>query len=228
MVGTLTAMLMRTPLRSGSRSRHGPARETGGAVRRCLSPHRLCAVESGKRRLRTDLRTDAIQVALPRPAHLADLVEFGLSWRVHHAGAGAAAARAALVHRQRRRHIPVDESDHRREARVHRGFRCRSRVPDGPRADGAGTYPQRRRRHGRRDPGAPFGGVRVRVYRRRRVGEDHQVPGEAQGPARHPRRPGRHVRLDGQLRVHHRGAGVGAAGRRRRLRLRYCRDRSRR
>ena len=51
------------------------------------------------------------------------------------AGARAAAPRPALVHRLRRRDLPVAEPDLRRPARHRRGVRRGSRLPDGPAAD---------------------------------------------------------------------------------------------
>ena len=54
----------------------------------------------------------------------------------------------------------------------------------------------------------------------RRARQDRGLPREAGRPARPARRPRRVVRLDGQLRLHHRGAGRGAARRRRRRGLR--------
>ena len=57
------------------------------------------------------------------------------------------------------------------------------------------------------------GGERVRRDRRRRRRQDRRVPGEAGRPARPARQPGRVVRVDGQLRLHHRGAARRAARR---------------
>ena len=85
-----------------------------------------------------------------------------LARRVHHPGAGAAAARPALVHRQRRRDLPVAEPDLRRGPRLHRRVRCRPRVPDGPRADGRSSTSRPARGDGRRHPGAAARGDRVR------------------------------------------------------------------
>ncbi len=92
-----------------------------------------------------------------------------LTWRMstharqlRHPGAGAAAARPAVVPRQRRRDLPVDEPDQRRAARHHRRVRRRPRVPDGRLADGAGTCRLRRRRHRGRHPRAAQGGLAVR------------------------------------------------------------------
>src|SRR6202051_1635188 len=47
----------------------------------------------------------------PGHAHLAQLAAVRPGRRVHHTRPGAAAARSALVHRQRRRDLPVDELD---------------------------------------------------------------------------------------------------------------------
>ena len=66
-----------------------------------------------------------------------------------------------------------------------------------------------------RHPGAARERRPVRRHRRRRRRQGAAVPGEAGGPARPAGRPGRQLRLDGQLHLHHRGAGRGAARRRR-------------
>ncbi|EUA73331.1 glucose-1-phosphate adenylyltransferase domain protein [Mycobacterium xenopi 4042] len=54
--------------------------------------------------------------------------------------------------------------------------------------------------------GCPLGGDGVRVPRRRRLRSHPQLCGEARRPARHARRSGVHVRVDGQLHLHHQGA----------------------
>ena len=148
--------------------------------------------------------------------------------QLRHAGAGAAAARPALVHRQRRRDPAVAEPDLRRPSRLHRGVRRRPRVPDGPAPDGRAAHRVRGGRDRRRAAGAARGGERVRRHRRRHRPQGARVPreaGEAAGPAG---QPGRDVRVDGQLRLHHRGvAGRVARGRRGRgLRARHGRRRS--
>ena len=83
-----------------------------------------------------------------------------------------------------------------------------------------GAAPRRRRRGDRRrHPRAAPRGQRVRRDPdRRRRPQDRGVPGEARRPARAARPAGRDVRLDGQLRVQHRGAARRAAHRRRRTR----------
>ena len=131
----------------------GP-RQARGSLRRRLPAHRLRAVESGQRPISADLRADPVQVAFAGPAHLAELAAVGACRRVHHPGPGPAAARPALVHRLRRRDLPVAEPDLRRGPRLHRGVRCRPRVPDGSRADAAVPHRERRGRDGRRHPGA--------------------------------------------------------------------------
>ena len=59
--------------------------------------------------LPADLRAHAVQVALARPAHHHDLADVDPARQLRHPGAGAAAARPALVHRQRRRDLPVPQ-----------------------------------------------------------------------------------------------------------------------
>jgi hypothetical protein len=113
----------------GARSRDRPRRRRGQAahaadrrpcqagrpVRRQLPADRLRAVEPRQRGHRPDLRADPVQVALAGPAHLADLADEQHPRPVRHAGAGAAAARPALVPGQRRRDLPVAEPRLRRE-----------------------------------------------------------------------------------------------------------------
>ena len=165
--------------------------QTGRPVRRQLPADRLRAVQPGQRRLPADLRADPVQVALARPAHHPDLADVDDARQLRHAGAGAAAARPALVHRQRRRDPAVVQPDLRRPARLHRGVRRRPRVPDGPAADGRAAHRVRRRRHRGRHPGAAHGGDRVRRHRRRRRRQGAAVPGEAGGPARAAGQPRR-------------------------------------
>ena len=200
--------------------------QAGRAVRRQLPADRLRAVQPGQRRAAPDLRAHPVQVALAGPAHLHHLAAVQRARPVHHHRAGPAAARPALVHRQRRRDLPEPEPRLRRAAGLHRGVRRRPRLPDGP-------GPDDRPAHRERAPASPSPASGCRAPRRRRSacidsdadGTDHRVPGEALRPARGARRPGRDVRVDGQLRLHHRGAARRAArGRRgRRLRPRHGR-----
>lgn len=131
----------------------GRSGQTGGPFRRRLPADRLRAVESGQCQVAPNLRADAVQVAFAGPSHLQELAAVRACRRVHHPGARPAAARSALVHGIRRRHLPVAESDLRRGPRLHRRLRCRSRVSDGPRADGAVPHRERCRRDRRRYPG---------------------------------------------------------------------------
>ena len=134
---------------------------------------------------------------------------------VHHHGACAAAARPPVVHRQRRRDLPEPQPRLRRGARLHRGVRRRPRVPHGPEPDAHGAHRERRGRHRGGHPGAARRGEGVRLHRLRRDRPDHRVPGEAERAAVGARRPRGHVRVDGQLHLHHRRAARGAQGRRR-------------
>ena len=158
------------------------------------------------------VRADAVQVALARPAHLADVADVDAARQLRDAGAGAAAARQAVVPRQRRRDLPVDEPDRRRAARHHRGVRRRPRVPDGRLADGA-------RRTSSPAPAASVAGIRVPRKEADQfgviktaadgvqIGEFLEKPADPPGSDRQPRRV---VRVDGQLRLHRRRAGRGA------------------
>ena len=170
--------------------------------------HRICVLTQYKshsldRHISTDL------AALQRPR------------AVHHHGAGPAAARPPLVHRQRRRDLPEPEPRLRRAPGPHRGVRRGPRLPDGP-------GPDDRRRTSRAARASRSPGIRVPRAEAKAfgcIGSDadgahHRVPGEARRPARRARRPGRHLRLDGQLRLHHRRAARRAARRRRGRRLR--------
>ena len=138
------------------------------------------------------VRADPVQVALAGPAHHHDLADVDAARQLRHPGAGAAAARPALVHRQRRRDLPVPEPGLRRAARLRRRLRRRPRLPHGPVADGRAAHRVRRRRDRRRHPGAAARGHRVRRHRdRRRRPGDRGVPREAGRPAGPARRPGR-------------------------------------
>ena len=64
----------------------------------------------------------------------ADLADVAAARQLRHPGAGAAAARPALVHRQRRRDLPEPQPDLRRAARHRRRLRRRPRLPHGRRA----------------------------------------------------------------------------------------------
>ena len=195
-------------------------RQAGCPVRRQLPADRLRPVEPRQRRLPAVRGADAVQVALARPAHLGHLADVDAARQLRHAGAGPAAPRSAVVPRQRRRDLPVDEPHQRRPARHHRGVRRGPRLPDGRLADGAGAHRHGRRRDRRRHPGAAQGRLPVRRHqgcRRRR--HDRGVPREAGGPARSRRLPRRGVRVDGQLRLQHRGARRRAREGRRRPEL---------
>ena len=81
-----------------------------------------------------DRGADPVQVAQPRPAHLAGLADVHPAGQLHRPGAGAAAGRQALVSRQRRRDLPEPQPRPGRAAGHHRRGRRRPRVPDGLRA----------------------------------------------------------------------------------------------
>ena len=132
----------------------GPG-QAGRPVRRHLPPDRLRAVQPGQRRLSADRGADAVQVALARPAHLADLADVDAARQLRHAGAGPAAARPAVVPGQRRRDLPVDEPDQRRRART-TSWSSAPTTSTGwtPRRWSHAHIDARRRRHRRRHPGA--------------------------------------------------------------------------
>ena len=168
--------------------------------------------------LPADLRAHAVQVALAGPAHHHDLADVDAARQLRHPGAGAAAARPALVHRQRRRDLPEPQPRLRRAARPRRGLRRRPRLPDGPAQMVDAAHRVRRRRHRRRHPGA----ARARPTSSASsttAPDGTQIAAFLEKPADPPGlpdNPDEVVRLDGQLRLHHRGAGRGAAHRRRR------------
>ena len=146
----------------------GPG-QAGGPVRGQLPADRLRAVQPGERRLPPAVRADPVQVALAGPAHLHDVAAVERARAVHHPGAGAAAARPALVHRQRGRDLPVAEPRLRRAAGPHRRVRRGPRVPDGPVADGGPARRLRRGRDRRRASGC-------RAPRRRRSAASTPTP----------------------------------------------------
>src|SRR5690606_20519232 len=71
--------------------------EARGAVRRRLPPDRLRAVEPHQLGTASDRRADAVQVALARPARVADLAALGHARRLRRVGSRPAAPRQALV-----------------------------------------------------------------------------------------------------------------------------------
>ena len=92
-------------------------------------------------------------------------------------------------------------------------------LQDGLRPDAAAARRCRRRRDRRLPRGAAHGGHRLRRHACRRAGPDRVVPGEAQGPARHPRQPRHGAGQHGHLRFQHQAAVRPAAPRRRRPEL---------
>ena len=191
--------------------RPGQAR---GSVRRHLPPDRLRAVQPGQRGHAADRGADPVQVALPGPAHLADLADVDPAGELRDPGAGAAAAGPALVPGQRRRDLPVAEPDQGRGPRLRGGVRGGQHLPDGRLADAGRAHRRGAGLHRGRHPGAAQPGQRVRRDRRRRRQQDRRLPGEAGRPAGAGRRPGVLVRLDGQLHLHQRRADRRAAQRR--------------
>ena len=127
--------------------------------------------------------------------------------QLRHAGAGADAARAALVLGVGRRDLPEPQPAQRRAAGPRGGVRRRPHLPDGSAADARPAHRDRRGRDRRRAARAAVAG---RPVRRRRGGagrpHHHRVPREAEGRGRPARRPGPGVRVDGQLHLHDRGA----------------------
>ena len=130
-------------------------------------------------------RADAVQVALARPAHLGDLADVDAARQLRHPGAGPAAARSAVVPRQRRRDLPVDEPDQRRAART--SSWCSAPTTSTawtPRRWSQAHVESGRGRHRRGHPGAAQGGLAVRGDQgRRRRRHDRGVPREAGRPA---------------------------------------------
>ena len=184
-------------------------------VRRYLPHDRLRPVQPRQRRVSEDRRADPVQVPLARPAHHQDLADVDAARQLRHPGAGAAAARPALVRRLGRRHLPEPQPDQRREAGLRHRLRRGPHLPDGPEADGGPAHRLGRRGHRGRHPPAQVDVRPVRRHRRRRGRPaDQRVPGEAHRGRRPARRAGRDLRLDGQLRLHHPGAVRGGQQRR--------------
>ena len=103
---------------------------------------------------------------------------------------GAAAPRPALVHRLRRRDLPVAQPHLRRAPGHRRRLRRGPRLPDGPAADDRPAHRRRRRR----DRGGHPGAARARRPRSASsrpptTAADRGVPGEAGQPARAARPP---------------------------------------
>ena len=124
------------------------------AVRRPVPPDRLRDLEPHQFGAAAARRADPVQVAQPRPPHLADVAHVAAARLVRRLGAGAAATRQALVLRLGRRDPAEPQPDQRREARHRRRDRRRPRLPDGLPADARCAHRIRRPRHGRRHPSA--------------------------------------------------------------------------
>ena len=136
------------------------------------------------------LRAHAVQVALARPAHHHDLADVDAARQLRHPGAGPAAARPALVHRQRRRDLPEPQPGLRRAAR-------RTSWSSAPTTSTAWTRGRWCEQHIDGGAGVTVAGIRVpraRGLRQfgvietgRRRPHDRAVPGEARRPARRSR-----------------------------------------
>ncbi len=131
----------------------GPS-EARRAVRRGLPARGLRPVEPAELRHHADRRAHPVQVAQPRPPRRGDLAAVRAAQLLRGLGARAAAARQALVRRQRRRDLPEPQPHRRRAARHRRGGRRRPRLPDGLRADDRRPHLLRSAGDGRRDPPA--------------------------------------------------------------------------
>src|SRR5687768_8281792 len=89
---------------------HG-SRKTGGPVRGHVSLDRLRALQSCQRGNAANCGVDAVQVALAGQTHLFDVALLDYARQLRHAGARAAAPRAAVVPGERGRDLSVDEPD---------------------------------------------------------------------------------------------------------------------
>ena len=205
-------MASRRRARDRARRRRGQAadaadrrpRQAGRAVRRAVPAGRLRAVQPGQRRLPADVRADAVQVALARPAHHDDLADVDAARQLRHARCPAQQRLGpAVVHRQRRRDLPEPQPRLRRGARLRRRLRRRPRLPHGPVADGRAST-------SRPAPGSPSpasGCPRRRptafgvIETGRTAATSTAFLEKPADPPGLPDDPDDGVRLDGQLRV---------------------------
>ena len=159
-----------------------------------------------------DLRAHAVQVALAGPAHHHDLADgqmlgnyvtpvpaqqrLGPRW--YTGSADAIFQTLNLVYDEKPDYLVVFGADH--VYRMDPSQMVAEHIETGAEVTVAGIRVPRRE--------ATAFGV-IKAGRRRQ--QDRRVPGEAGRPAVGAGRPRRRVRLDGQLRLHHRGADRGAA-----------------
>ena len=184
-----------------------------------LPSDRFRALEPRERRAAPDLRGDPVQVAQPR-RHISTTWRLSsvlgqyittvpaqqrLGRRWYTGSADAFFQSLNLVYDEMPDYIAVFGADH--VYRMDPGQMLAAHIESGA--------------------GCTVAGIRVPRPRRRRSAASpptrpgaSPTSGEAQRAALGPRRPRGHVRLDGQLRLHHRRHARGAAGRRRRRRLR--------
>ena len=153
-----------------------------------LPPDRLRAVEPRQRRLPADRGAHAVQEPLARPPHRDHLAALAAAGQLRHARARADAARAALVRRLGRRHLPELQPAQRRAARLRDRLRRGPHLPDGPAPDGRAAHRERRGGDGRRAARADRPGRPVRRDRDRPGRAlDRGLPGEAEGREGAPR-----------------------------------------
>ena len=193
----------------------GGSGQARGAVRRAVSADRLRDIEPHQLGAAADRRADAVQVAQPRPAHLADVADVAAARLVRRLGARAAAPRQALVLGVGGRDPAEPQPRQRREARHRRRHRRRPRLSHGLPPDAGRAHRLGRARHGRRHPPADLAREPVRRHRRRPDAprQDQRLPREAAEPdgARGLARRG--ARVDGQLHLRHRRPDRGGRGR---------------
>ena len=156
------------------------AGEAGGLLRRTLPNHRLHAEQLHQFRAAAHLHRDAVQVALPEPAH-PDGMERGVGGArgVHRNPAAAEAGRRTLVSRHRRRGVPEPLLHLTRGAGTRHRALGRSRLQDGLFEDAAVSSREERRCDARRSRGADRGGAPIRDRQHRRAGPGHRFPGKA-------------------------------------------------
>ncbi len=207
---------------------HRRPRQARGAVRRHLPARRLRAVQPGQRRLPAHRRAHAVQVALARPAHLADLADVDAARQLRDArcrrSSGSARAgsparptrstsRSTSSTTSSRTYVVVFGADH--VYRMDPRQMVEQHIASGAGVTVAGIRVPRDQAHA-------FGVIQTARRPARSTTSSRSRPTR---PAC-PDDPDSVVRLHGQLRLHHRRAARGGAqGRRRRgLRARHGRQ----
>ena len=224
--GALSRNAMAYVLAGGRGSRllraHRPPRQARGLFRRQGPDHRLRAVQCHQLGHPPHRGRDPVQGAQPDPPPAArlELPAAGAQRELRHPAGQPARVGDAVVRGHRRRGLSRTSTSSKSYGPEYMVILAGDHVykMDYER-DAAAARRFRRRRHHRLPRGAAHGGHRLRRHACRCAGPGHLLPGEAQGPARHPGQSRHGAGQHGHLRLQHRAAVRPAAPRCRRPEL---------